>query len=94
MMKAPTNSDTRAKATSTVLKVLMACSKMSWFSLVNAAPVMASVWGGSPAASTRRTRADCDTPGRAASATKSNLPGWATRAWAVGVSSRAALAPL
>ncbi len=43
MMKAPTNSDTRAKATSTVLKVLMACWKMSWFSLVNAAPVMASV---------------------------------------------------
>ena len=45
MMKAPTNSDTRAKATSTVLKVLMAFSKMSWFSLVNAAPVMACVPG-------------------------------------------------
>ncbi len=68
MMKAPTNSETKAKATSTVLKVLMACSKMSWFSLVKAAPVMAWVCGGRPDSRRLATRWLWDTPRSAATA--------------------------
>ena len=68
MMNAPTNRDTSANAISTVLKVLMACSKMSWFSLVNAAPVITCVSVGRPDGEMRDTSSCWETPGSAATA--------------------------
>jgi hypothetical protein len=84
MMKAPTSTATTAKMRKNLLKTDRPFWNVSWVSLMAAAPVTASVPGGSTRCRLL-TSCCCDTPGAATKPIEVNLPGAATSRCATGV---------
>ena len=92
MMKLPTNRATAANTSSRMLKNCRLLRMSDWFSLVIALPVRTStpcgIW-----AWMRLASSSWLTDPSLLATTESTMPGWPTKACAVGVSNRANVAP-